>query len=82
MDAATIEAAISAATAIVDAIIKVAPAIEQGIASSEPYVQAITGLITGSNATQAQVDALLAQVNVASQQFQQPLPLDDGTTTT
>lgn len=82
MDVATIEAAVSAATAIVEAIIKVAPAIEQGVASSAPYVEAITGLITGSNATQAQLDALLATANIASQQFQQPLPADDGTTTT
>ena len=82
MDAAAIEAAVSAATAIVEAIIKVAPAIEQGIASSEPYVAAITGLITGTNATQAQLDSLLATANIASSQFQQPLPADDGSTTT
>jgi hypothetical protein len=82
MDPATIEAAISAATSIVEAIVNVAPAIEKGIASSEPYIAAITGLITGTNATQAQIDALLATVNTASQQFQQPLPPDDGTTTT
>ncbi len=82
MDPATIEAAAAAATAIVDAIVKVAPAIEQGIASSAPFVNAITGLITGSNATQAQIDALLASANLASQQFQQPLPPDTGDTTT
>jgi hypothetical protein len=60
----------------------VAPAIEQGVASSAPYVEAITGLITGTNATQTQLDALSATANAASAQFQQPLPADDATTTT
>lgn len=82
MDAATIEAGIAVAEAIVDAIVKMAPAIEQGVVSSVPYVQAIAGLIQGTNATQAQIDGLLASVNAASAQFQTPLPPDDGTTTT
>lgn len=82
MDPATIEAAIAAATSIVDAIVKVAPAIEQGIASSAPYAQAIAGLMTGTGATQAQIDTLLASVNAASADFETPLPADDGTTTT
>jgi len=82
MDAATIEAAAAAATAIVEAIVKIAPAIEQGIASAAPFVSAITGLITGANATQAQIDALLSTANLSSAQFQQPLPPDDGSTST
>lgn len=82
MNPVTVEAAISVATSIVDAIVKLAPAIEQGIASSTPFIQAISGLITGTNATQAQVDALLAAANVASTQFELPLPPDDGSTTT
>lgn len=83
MNPVTIEAAISVATSIVDAIIKLAPAIEQGIASSTPFVQAISGLITGTNATQAQIDALLAAANVASAQFETDLPPDvDGSTET
>lgn len=82
MDPATIEAAIAAATSIVNAIVKVAPAIEQGIVSSEPYAQAIAGLMTGTNATQAQIDTLLTSVNAASADFETPLPQDDGTTTT
>ena len=79
MDAA---AALSLAVSIVEAIIKVAPAVEQGVVSSLPYAQAISGLIQGSNATQAEIDSLLAQANIQSQQFDQPLPADDGTTTT
>lgn len=75
-------AAIALAEAIVEAIIKVAPSIEQGVVSSIPYVQAIAGLVQGTNATQDQIDALLASANIASVQFQTPLPADDGTTTT
>ncbi len=82
MDAATIEGAIAIAEAIVSAIVKEAPAISQGIASSLPYVQAIAGMIQGTNATQDQIDTLLASANIASAQFQQPLPPDDGSTTT
>ena len=82
MDAATIEGAVAIASAIVNALIKAAPAIEQGIASSAPYVQAIAGMIQGTNATEEQIDTLLASANISSAQFQQPLPPDDGTTTT
>lgn len=82
MDLTTIEGALALAEAIVDAIVKEAPVITQGIVSSEPYVQAIAGLIKGTNATQDQIDALLATANIASAQFQTPLPPDDGTTTT
>jgi hypothetical protein len=62
--------------------VKVAPAIEQGVISSVPYVQAIGGLISGSNATSAQIDAVLARINAASDEFLKPLPPDDGSTTT
>jgi hypothetical protein len=41
--AAEIEAGLAAAEVIVSAIVKVAPAIEQGVVSSIPYVQAIAG---------------------------------------
>jgi hypothetical protein len=83
MDPVTIANAVAVATSIVEAIVKLAPAIEQGIASSTPFVQAISGLITGTNATQAQIDALLAAANAASAQFESPLPPDvDGSTDT
>jgi hypothetical protein len=77
-----IEAGLAAAEVIVNAIVKVAPAITQGVVSSVPYVQAIAGLIGGSNATPAQIDAVLAQINAATDQFLTPLPPDDGATTT
>ena len=80
--ATEIEAGLALAEAIVSAIVKVAPAIEQGVISSVPYVQAIGGLIAGSNATSAQIDAVLARINAASDEFLKPLPPDDGSTTT
>lgn len=82
MDAVTIEAGIALAEQIVSALIKAAPAIQKGIVSAEPYVMAIGGMLVGSNATQEQVDALLAQLEADSADFQTPLPADDGTTTT
>ncbi|CAM5425927.1 putative protein OS=Afipia felis OX=1035 GN=NCTC12722_02660 PE=4 SV=1 [Afipia felis] len=80
--AAEIQAGVAVAEAIVSAIIKAAPAIRQGVVSSLPYVQAIAGLIQGTNATQEQIDATLAQINTATDEFLRPLPPDDGTTTT
>jgi hypothetical protein len=52
------------------------------VVSSIPYVQAIAGLIGGSNATPEQIDAVLARINAASDEFLSPLPPDDGSTTT
>jgi hypothetical protein len=45
-------------------------------------VQAIAGLIQGTNATQEQIDATLAEINAATDAFLKPLPPDDGATTT
>lgn len=77
-----IEAGLVLAEQIVSAIIKVAPAIQQGVVSMEPYVEAIAGMITGTNVTPDMVNALVAQVQKDSADFQTPLPADDGTTTT
>lgn len=77
-----VTAGIALAQTIVAAIVKVAPAIAQGVASSAPYVEAIAGLLAGTNATQQQIDAALAQINAATDAFLEPLPPDDGTTTT
>jgi hypothetical protein len=79
---AKIQAGVAVAEAIVSAIIKAAPAIRQGVVSSLPYAQAIAGLIQGANTTQEQIDATLAQINAATDEFLKPLPPDDGTTTT
>lgn len=77
-----VTAGIAIAQAIIAAIVKAAPAITQGAVSSAPYVNAIAGLIAGSNATPEQIDAALAQINAATDAFLEPLPSDDGTTTT
>ena len=69
-------AAMALAEQIVTVIIKVAPAVEQGIVDIGPYVSALGGMLTGTNATQAQVDALLAQLDKDSADFQTPLPPD------
>ena len=73
--------ALNLATSIVEAIIKIAPLVEQGVIDSLPYAQAIAGMIQGTNATQAQIDSLLAMANAASASFDTPLPPDDGPTT-
>lgn len=77
-----IAAALALAEQIVSALVAAAPAIEKGVISAQPYIQALSGVLTGSNATQGQIDALLAQLQTDSADFQTPLPPDDGTTTT
>lgn len=70
---AQIEALIPTVTAIVQGIIKAAPAIAEGIADAEPYVQAIIGLISGTNVTQDQLDEAIARIEAESAKFQKPL---------
>jgi hypothetical protein len=82
MDLTTIESAVSIASAIVNAIVANAPAIEQDVAASKPYVDAIAGMIQGSNATIDTITQLLTNANIATDQFLTPLPPDDGSTTT
>lgn len=68
-----IEAGLVLAGKIVDIIVKAAPAIQAGVISAEPYVAALAGMLTGTNATQAQIDALQAQLEADSADFQKPL---------
>ncbi len=77
-----IAAAISTAQAIVEALIKASPAIIETATKAKPYVEAIAGLISGGNATQEQLDQVVADVTALSAEFQKPLPPDDGNTTT
>lgn len=69
-----VASALVLAEQIVAALIKIAPAVEQGVVSTEPYIAALAGMLTGGNATQEQVDALLAQLETDSADFQTPLP--------
>jgi hypothetical protein len=82
MDPTTIAGAIQLATTIVNAIVVNAPAIEADVSKSIPYVQAIAGMIQGTNATMATIQSLLASANISVDDFLTPLPPDDGTTTT
>jgi hypothetical protein len=79
MDPATIEQIV---VSIVQAIVANAPALIADFSASKPYVDALVGLTTGSNATIAQIQTLLQQADVSVSDFLQPLPPDDGTTTT
>lgn len=67
-------AALALAEQIVTALIKIAPAVEQGIVDTGPYISALGGMLTGTNATQQQIDDLLAQLDKDSTDFQTPLP--------
>lgn len=82
MDPTTIEGALTLATALVNAIVASAPAIIADATASEPYIAALAGMIKGTNATLPEINSLLASANIASVTVQQPLPPDDGTTTT
>lgn len=73
MNIAEIEAIIATVTTIVNEIIKAAPAVEQGIATAQPFIEALAGLITGTNVTQEQLDAAVAKVDALSAEFQEPL---------
>jgi len=77
-----VAAALALAEQIVQALVTVAPAIEKGVVSATPYIQALGGVLSGSNASQEDIDKLLAQLQSDSADFQTPLPPDDGTTTT
>lgn len=82
MDPTTIAGAIALAESIVNAIVANAPAIEADVAQSIPYVQAIAGMIQGTNASIDTIQTLLGNANIAVDDFLKPLPPDDGTTTT
>lgn len=69
-----IAAALVLAEQIVSALIKIAPAVEQGVVDTQPYISALAGMLTGGNATQDQIDALLAQLEADSADFETPLP--------
>lgn len=82
MDPASIEAVAATVEAIISAAIRAAPAIERGVATAAPYVDALVGLVSGNEVTQADLDAAVASVKAQSDRFQEPLPPDDGTTNT
>ena len=79
MDTAAI---ISVVAAAVKAAVDLTPAVIKTVQDAEPFAAAIVNAIRGDNITQDQLDELEAKISDLSAQLQQPLPADDGTTTT
>lgn len=71
MDLAT---GIALAEKLLSAVVKAAPLIQQGIVDATPYAKALGGMLAGTNATQAEVDALIAKLEEDSAKFDQPMP--------
>lgn len=68
---------------ILSTVVKLAPAVEAGVASLTPIAETIyNNLVGGAAITQTQLDALESQVDAIAAQIQVPLPADDGSTTT
>lgn len=80
MDTAAIIATI---VSVLNTVVKIAPAVESGVVSLEPIaVNIFNNLVNGAAITQDQLTALETQVDALAAQIQQPLPADDGSTTT
>lgn len=81
MEVATI---ITSILSVLNTVVKIAPAIESGVVSLEPIATTLyNNLVNGSAITQAQLDALEAEVDAIAAQIQVPLPADtDGSTET
>jgi len=79
MDPATI---ISTIGTVITEAVQLGPTVIKAAEDAEPFAQLIYGLFTGTNVTQAQLDALQANLAALSAQLQEPLLPDDGTTTT
>ncbi len=76
MDTAQILAAIAA---VIKTAVDLTPTIISAVEDATPFARAIYGLVVkGTNATQADVDAMLAEVNALNDDLQRPLPPDDG----
>lgn len=76
MDVAAILAAISQ---VIKTVVDLTPTVITAVEDITPFAKAIYGLVVkGENATQADVDAMLAEVNALNDDLQRPLPPDDG----
>lgn len=69
MDLASIEAIVAA---IANIVTIAAPIVIKAEQNAEPFAKIIYGLITGTNLTNDDVDAALAQANALSAQIQDP----------
>lgn len=79
MDPATIIAAISA---VIKTVVDLTPAVIKTAQDAEPFAAAIVGMFKGTNITEDQLKELEMKITMLSNQLQEPLPPDDGTTTT
>jgi hypothetical protein len=69
MEAATVEAIL---TAVAQIITIAAPIVVKGVENAAPFAQMIYGLVTGTNLTNDDIDAVLAKANALSAQIQDP----------
>lgn len=65
---------------IIQTAVKVGPTVIQTVEDAEPFAQAIYNHLVGKEVTQADLDALEAQLKTLSDDFQTPLPPDDAPT--
>lgn len=78
MDPATIIATIAS---VIQTAVKVGPTVIQTVEDAAPFAQAIyNNLFAGQTVTQAQIDALEAEVDALATEVLQPLPPDDPQT--
>lgn len=69
MDLATVETIVAA---IAQIITIAAPIVTKGVENAAPFAQMIYGLVTGTNLTNTDIDAVLAKANALSAQIQAP----------
>lgn len=80
MDTAAIITLISK---VIQTAVQVGPTVIQTIEDAAPFARAIyDNLIAGNPVTQAQIDALDAQLTALADEVLVPLPPDDGTAAT
>lgn len=69
MDLASVESVLAAVAQIV---VIAAPIVQKAVENAEPFAKIIYGLVTGTNLTDDDVTAALAQANALSAQIQAP----------
>jgi|HubBroStandDraft_2_1064218.scaffolds.fasta_scaffold00003_42 hypothetical protein len=79
MDPTTILAAIAS---VISEAVQIGPTVITAAEDAEPFAQLIYSLFEGTTVTAAQITTLQTNLAALSAQLQQPLPADDGTTTT
>ena len=73
---------IAALSTVIKEAVDIGPTVIKLVSDAEPFAQQIFNMFNGTQITQAQLDALVADAKSLSDQLMAPLPPDDGTTTT